>query len=212
MQKKMNEFIKVTEGIYRLKVPFEAIYTSVFLITLSSGNLLVDCATTEKDVDEYIVPALKKTGQSLSDMGALILTHRHSDHAGGLERILTLAPNMKVITGEHAICDCICTYPMAGHTEDCIGVLDMRSHTLISGDGLQGAGVDKYRCYTKLPAAYLETIERIKNDGRIENILFSHAYEPWNKDCVKGRHAVDECLFACIKYVNGGKNESNTDQ
>ena len=57
MQKKTMskfEFIEVINGIYRLKGPFEAIYTSVFLIKSPSGTILVDCATTDKDVDEYI--------------------------------------------------------------------------------------------------------------------------------------------------------------
>jgi hypothetical protein len=77
----------------------------------------------------------------------------------------------------------------------------MRTHTLISGDGLQGAGVDKYRCYLLDSSAYLETINRVKNDERIENILFSHAYEPWNCDTAYGRAAVDMCLAECLKYI-----------
>jgi glyoxylase-like metal-dependent hydrolase (beta-lactamase superfamily II) len=206
----MNKFYNVTDSIYRLKVPFEAIYTSVFLIKSPSGAILVDCATTSEDVDQCIVPALVEMGYELSNIETLVLTHKHGDHAGGLERVLALAPNIEVVTSVRALCDGVCTYPMAGHTEDCIGILDMRSHTLISGDGLQGAGVDKYRCSVRKREAYLETIERIKNDGRIENILFSHAYEPWDRDSVIGRREVDACLSECIKYINGGKNESNT--
>ena len=197
----MNEFIEVKSGIYRLSVPFEAIYTSVFLIKTPACTILVDCATTGKDVDRHIVPALKKMGYELSDVGMLVLTHGHSDHAGGLARILSLAPGIEVVRDVRAICDEICTYPMAGHTEDSIGVFDMRSHTLLSGDGLQGAGVDKYRCYVKSPEAYIHTIERIRNDNRIENILLSHAYEPWNSDSVWGRERVLVCIEDCLNYL-----------
>ena len=197
----MNEFVEVTSEIFRLRVPFEAIYTSVFLIKTPACEILVDCATTDKDVDQYIVPALKRLGYDLSDIGMLVLTHRHSDHAGGLARVLSLAPNIEVVTDVRTICDGICTYPMAGHTEDCIGLLDIHSGTLISGDGLQGAGVDKYRCSVKLPEAYTHTIERIKNDGRIENILFSHAYEPWNSDAALGRKRVLECIEERLNYL-----------
>ena len=199
----MNKFYNVTDSIYRLKVPFEAIYTSVFLIRSPSGAILVDCATTSEDVDEYIVPALVEMGYELSDIKTLVLTHKHSDHAGGLSRLLSLIPNIEVIRDVRELFDGVCTYPMAGHTDDCIGVLDTRTNTLISGDGLQGAGVDKYRCSLQFPKAYLETIERIQSDKRVENILFSHAYEPWNKDYVHGRKAVDACLSECIKYING---------
>ena len=197
----MNGFKKEKSWIYRLKIPFDTVYTSVFLIRSAFGNLLVDCASSGEDVDQCIVPALKRLGYDLSDIEMLVLTHRHSDHAGGLARVLSLAPNIEVVTDARTICDEICTYPMAGHTEDSIGVFDMRSHTLLSGDGLQGAGVDKYRCYVKLPEAYTHTLERIRNDGRIENILFSHAYEPWNSDAALGRKRVLECIEECLNYL-----------
>ena len=197
-------FYEEIKGIYRLRVPFEAIYTSVFLILTSSGAFLVDCASTDEDVDRYIIPSLRKMELELSDIKALILTHKHRDHAGGLSRILSLMPNMNVVTDVRALCNEVCTYPMAGHTEDCIGILDMRSHTLITADGLQGAGVDKYRCSIKNCKEYMETIKRLQNDKRIENLLFSHAYEPWNRDSIIGRSALDICLSECIKYSNGG--------
>ncbi len=197
----VSGFYKETEDIYRLTIPFDTVYTSIFLIKSPSVVVLVDCGSTSEDVDEYIVPALFEIGYSLSEITAIVLTHMHGDHAGGLSRMLELAPNITVIRSVCALSDMLYTYPMGGHTEDCIGVFDLRSRTLISGDGLQGAGVDKYRCYLKDPVAYLETLERIKKDERIENILFSHAYEPWNSDRAFGRRAVESCLFHCEKYI-----------
>lgn len=194
-------FYKETENILRLRVPFENIYTSVFWVSSGENAILIDCATTSKDVDQIIIPALGELGYSLDALKAIVLTHRHGDHAGGLKRILELAPHIEIITDLRTIFDGVSTYPLAGHTEDSIGVFDARTNTLISGDGLQGAGVDKYRCYTKNPDAYVEALERIKNDDRIENILFSHAYEPWNKDSVQGRKAVLSCLDDCQKYL-----------
>ena len=197
----MNRFYEELAGIYRLRVPFEAIYTSVFLIRLSTGPILVDCATTDTDVDTVILPALEEIGVSLSEIDGIVLTHRHGDHAGGLKRILEIVPDIDVIAHEGPIADGLFAYALPGHTEDCIGVLDMRTHTLISGDGLQGAGVDKYRCYTQNPRAYLETIAKIQKDKRIQNVLFSHAYEPWFADRILGRAAVLDCLTACLKYI-----------
>ena len=135
------------------------------------------------------------------DIDTLVLTHKHGDHAGGRARILALAPHIEVVTGVTDICKDISTYPMAGHTTDCIGVLDMRTRTLLSGDGLQGAGVDKYRCSLTDRAAYLETVERVKNDIRVENILFSHAYEPWYTDRAVGRETVLKSLADCVECV-----------
>jgi glyoxylase-like metal-dependent hydrolase (beta-lactamase superfamily II) len=88
---------------------------------------------------------------------------------------------------------------MKGHTLDCIGVFDKTSGTLISGDGLQGKGVGKYRCSLQSKKGYLDTIEKIEKDKRVENILFSHAYEPWLQDCIYGRANVEKCLQDCKK-------------
>ena len=200
-------FDKEIANIYRLKVPFDTIYTSVFLIKTEQENVLVDCGTTRQDVDEYILPALTNSGLSLKDVPYLVVTHKHKDHAGGMQRLLELSPNLQVITSKQPFASGLEIYEMKGHTLDCIGVLDERSGTLISGDGLQGHGVGKYRCSLKSQAEYLKTIEKIRQDKRIENILFSHAYEPWNKDGAIGRNEVEKCLQDCKKYVERREEE-----
>ena len=90
-------------NIFRLKLPFDNIYTSVFLIKTETGNVLVDCGTTKRDVDEWLVPALLQAKTSVTDIKYLV--------------------------------------------------------------------------------------------------LFSHAYEPWNKDGAIGRNEVEKCLQDCKKYV-----------
>ena len=84
----MSVFYEETRYVYRLKIPFETLYTSVFLIKSLSGMVLVDCATTDEDVEGHIVPALRKMGYELPDIDKLVLTHGHGDHAGGLKKIL----------------------------------------------------------------------------------------------------------------------------
>ena len=193
----MSVFYEEIKGIFRLCVPFEKIYTSVFFVRTEEGNILVDCATTAEDVDTVICPALRKLGYPLRSLRALVLTHRHSDHAGGLSRIRALAPDLPVRTEVGTRIGALEIYSMKGHTEDSVGVYDARTHTLISGDGLQGAGIDRYPCYTQNRAAYIETLERIKKDEKIQNILFSHAYEPWKNNRAEGREEVLARLRAC---------------
>ncbi len=196
------KFEKAVGEIYRLKVPFDNIYTSVFLIKTQTENVLVDCATTEEDVNEYILPALLERGLSLTDIQYLVLTHKHRDHAGGKERLLQLNPNLKIIDGAcENFANGLTVYALKGHTLDCIGVLDERTGTLITGDGLQGAGIGKYRCSLKSKDEYIKTIDKIERDKRIENVLCSHAYEPWCKDGAFGREEVEKILKACKKYV-----------
>lgn len=196
-----REFRPEAAGIYRLKVPFDAVYTSVFLLETSAGPILVDCATTDEDVDGYIVPALGALGYAPTELRAIVLTHGHRDHAGGLARLQFHAPDVEVITACGPLWDGLFVYPLAGHTEDAVGVFDGKTGTLLSGDGLQGAGVGRFRCSLRDPCAYRETLARVEADDKIQNILFSHAYEPWNADVAFGRAKVLECLRQCAEYV-----------
>jgi len=195
-------FEKVIGDIYRLKVPFDTLYTSVFLIKKRQGNVLIDCASNASDVDEYIVPSLWNLGLRVTDIQYLILTHKHGDHAGGKDRILQLYPNIKIVSGlQEFSLNGITVYELKGHTSDFIGVFDERTNTLISGDGLQGAGVGKYRCHTPYKEEYLTTLEKIKQDKKVENLLFSHEYEPWYKDKAFGKVQVEKVLEDCKLYV-----------
>jgi len=197
----MYSFERIVGDINRLTIPFDNIYTSVFLIVNGSEPILVDSGASARDVDGYIIPALSELGISLDGISTLVLTHSHRDHAGGVARILEDNPNVSVITEATQISDSISTYPLPGHSDDSLGVFDRRTHTLISGDGIQGAGVDKYRTIIQNSKAYLETLDRIKKDTSVENLLFSHAYEPWYRDSVFGRTAVIESIDECYKYI-----------
>ena len=197
----MSILVKETESITRIRVPFEDLYTSVFIVKVDGGILLVDCATTSFDVDEYIAPSIEKLGYTPDDVRDIVITHHHSDHDGGLTRIRELMPNIEVINEVRAISDDIVTYPLPGHTRHCIGLFDGRCEALISGDGLQGAGVGKYRCSLEDKTMYLDTLRRIESDGKIKKILFSHAYEPWYRDSVTERSEVLFALGECAKYI-----------
>lgn len=194
-------FYRENDGIWRLEVPFFTVYTSVFLIDTPDGYVLVDCATTDDDVDGYIIPAIKELGISLSDIKKIVITHDHSDHAGGLSGIQYHIPHIEVVREVKEVCDGVATYPLTGHTKDFIGVFDSRTGTLISGDGLQGAGIKQYRTMLADKEGYKETLERIRLDEKIKNVLFSHEYEPWYKNGVRGRENVLIILSDCLEYV-----------
>ncbi len=202
-------FRKEIGEIYRLQVPFMSVYTSVFLVRSSKGNILVDCATTAEDVERYIIPALRKMGIALSDIRYLFLTHGHSDHAGGKGRIIERHPKIQIVSAEApAALSPLEIYPLPGHTPDSIGLFDPESGTLISGDGLQGAGIGTFRCSLAAgEAVYFQTVDRIKADARIKNILFSHAYEPWYSNAAFGREEVEKRLADCLTCVESKKNK-----
>lgn len=198
----MMSFIKEIGEIYRLKVPFEDIYTSIFFIRTKRANLLVDTATWDSDIDEYLLPALDRLGIKLTDIAYLILTHLHSDHAGGVNRIRELNPKIEIVRGvAEKLPNGVSVYELKGHTIDLIGVFDEDTGTLITGDGLQGVSVGKYRLSLESKDEYIKTLAKIQADERIQNILLSHAYEPWGKDGAFGREQVEQIINDCRKII-----------
>ena len=163
----MLNFENITEDILRLKVPFENIYTAVFLVKTVGGAFLVDSATTEYDVKEVILPALRKC-IDLDEVKYIGCTHLHGDHGGGIRYLLPELRNAKVagasaraveLYGEKNVVtvhdgDTICGVKLLsfkGHSLDCIGLYDERSRALILGDAVQLYGIAKYGCGVSFP-------------------------------------------------------------
>lgn len=208
-------FEKQIGEIYRLKVPFDnEVYTSVFLIKDAGGHILIDCAASAWDVDTYILPALQEKGVSAAEIKYLVLTHSHCDHAGGKERLIQLNPRIEIVTDTRKnFQNGYTVYALSGHTLDSVGLLDTAARTLIAGDGLQGHGIGKYGCTFESREAYIKTVKKLEKENSIENILFSHAFAPWNKDGAFGRENVRKCLQDCMEYIKRNeKNESNRNQ
>jgi glyoxylase-like metal-dependent hydrolase (beta-lactamase superfamily II) len=184
--------MRITEpvcGVYKLEVPFEAITTAVFAVTLEEGYLLIDCATTADDVDGHILPALREIGFTAPPR-ALLLTHPHGDHMGGAPRLLELFPEMEIYSaappkalpyleiGDGTLLfDRIQAVLLPGHTDRSVGFLHLPTATLISGDCLQQRGVDKYTNGIRFPALYLQSIARLRSMP-LRCILASHDYVP----------------------------------
>ena len=63
---KTHQFTEIVPNIYRLTVPFEDLYTTVYLCVCEGGTAIVDCATTAYDVENIIVPALRVLNAKLT--------------------------------------------------------------------------------------------------------------------------------------------------
>ena len=123
----------------------------------------------------------------------LLLTHCHGDHSGGLGELKKHFKNAKIIINVEDISPYIEIVSMKGHTDDCIGVLDLRTKTLIAGDGVQGFGVGKFIATVQCVEDYYKTLSAVLTDERIHNILFSHDYAPWMQDFAFGRERIKYC-------------------
>lgn len=188
--------------IFQLKIPFENIYTSVFLVDTLSDKILVDCGTKSSDVDDFIIPSLKKLEIDLADISFLVLTHKHGDHVGGLEHVMSINPKIKVVDSIVDFCPNVEVYNLTGHTNDCIGLLELSTGTLLTGDGLQGEDVGMYKCYLENVDGYRQTLNNILFDKRINNAILSHAYNPWKTDTFLGRDDVERLISDCIKVAD----------
>ena len=210
-------FEAVCADIYRLKVPFENIYTAVFLIKEGGGWMLCDCATTEQDVHEYIIPALDSMDIALCDITHILITHPHADHAGGLRYLLHHMPSVHVCAGsdyikkrlapEHFILLCdgmklsenMTAHSLKGHCGDMFGFYDKRSGTLISGDALQICGVGRYGCGLGNFDDYLNTLERVRT-MKPHRLVSSHDYFPLGS-CAEGDGEICEYIRECGEYA-----------
>lgn len=196
---------KLIDNIYRICVPFENIYTSVFVIKCGEKNIVFDCATTEADVKEYIYPELKNADIA-PDL--IVVSHSHSDHSGGLKALCTYypnvktamfseqlkeeAPNSRLLEDGEELYGVLKILNLKGHSEDSLAVLDKRSNTVITFDCVQLEGVGQYRSGIGNAEKYEKSLERIKNTGA-ENLIASHEYDPLGSTAY-GRNAVEAYL------------------
>lgn len=203
----MLEFEKVIGDIYRLKVPFEDIYTAVFLIRTEYGDILLDCATTSADVKEIIIPALEKMNV---EPRYVVCSHSHGDHMGGLPYILERYKNAEAVFRhaesarkhpEYRVClpedgdilsGCIKVVCLPGHSADSIGLLDTRVGVLLSCDCVQLCGVSRYGTGISDARAYFDSLDRILGSN-IVGMIASHEYYPLGSTAM-GREALEKYI------------------
>lgn len=92
----METFELVAKNVYLLKIPFGPVWTGVVLLR-GEENILVDSSATARDVDSYVLPALRKLGLEIADIHYLVNTHSHGDHIGGHARLRQLG-NFRVVS------------------------------------------------------------------------------------------------------------------
>lgn len=190
----MSCFEKLTDRIYRLKIPFENIYTAVFLIKHDGGFMLVDSAATSDDA-RIILDALKEASVTPESVSHILITHAHGDHAGGLCTLSEAMPLAVVCAGSdylrrrlslerfelvsdgQEICGGIVALSLSGHSADSFGYLDREYGVLISGDAVQLCGVGRYGTGLSLFDEYLRTLDKI-DCMRLDMLICSHDYYP----------------------------------
>ena len=209
-------FNKIVENVYRLWVPFQGTFTSVFCIKSDNATIVFDAATTQYDVEKYIIPALKNGGFKPTH---IVSSHYHDDHMGGEKYLAEAYPdalrlkmphNGKVEEGKKALNDgemidgVVKAVSLPGHTDDAIGLFDTRTKTLVSADCLQLYGIGKYGTGVGDGPAYFASVRKARAlDPEI--VVAAHDYAPLG--CVAvGKEAVKEYIDECEKYIFVLKN------
>ena len=200
---------KIATGLYRVLIPFERVTTTVYIGIYSGGVAIIDSATYSSDAENYVIPALEELGVEKDRVKWLLLTHTHSDHAGGLPRLAELLPKAKVgfvssvdipnfqlLREGDEILGGLRVIGLPGHTEDSVGYLDIKTKTLLSGDCLQLKGIDIYRDGVQYPELYAQSVEKLKA-MEIERIVAAHEYDPL-ESLARGHEEVMRYLDACL--------------
>jgi hydroxyacylglutathione hydrolase len=159
---------------------------------------------------EIIISELEQQGLSLS---AILVTHHHSDHIGGLEKLIKFAPNVKIY-GPALESIPYVNFPLRGNEklsfdqfDLTFSVIDVPGHTLghlayyepnhawlFCGDTLFGAGCGRvfegtftqmHQSLQKLLNLPDKTLVYCAHEYTLSNILFALQAEPSNINLLK---------------------------
>ena len=203
---------KIDDGLYRIRIPFEDLFTTVYLAVFPEGTAIIDAATYPRDVSDYVLPALKELGIARAAVRYLLLTHSHGDHAGGLNELRRAFPDATVaaypsegipqarpLTDGEVLLGGLRVLHLPGHTAGAVGYLDLRTATLLSGDCLQLRGVGKYRNGIRFPQEYAESVNRLLAMD-LRRIVAAHEYDPLGSRA-EGRDGVVRYLRTCLSSL-----------
>ena len=217
----METITEIRPDIFRIPIPFEDIYTTVFLIRTDEGFLLFDTATYDSDIDRYVLPAMQKIGAAPDTLRYVCISHSHRDHAGGLARLMQICPktcilshspslresfsqyNTRDIQDNDSVLQKLCLIRIPGHAPDCAAVLDTRSRTLLTGDCLQVYGIygsGNWGTNITMQTAHRNALQNLRA-YTVDTIIASHAYHPYGY-IAEGLSAVEQYYAGCEEALD----------
>jgi len=211
---------QINENIYRLTIPYKDVFTTVYTIRTPEGVALFDAASYDTDAEEYIIPFLQTVGVTAEELKYVFVSHNHGDHAGGLKGFLPFYPDVTVASRSPKIRDrmgseshrvivpqegdillgTLQVVTIPGHTVDSAALLDLRDHTMITGDCLQVHGIvgsQDWASNILHPAKYLAALEKVRKLP-VKQLVTAHDYCPTGYRA-EGREAVLNMIDNCEK-------------
>ncbi len=206
---------KLKDGIYRICIPFENIYTSSFILVENNEAIIADSGSDDGDADRYIIPGVMKLGVNVK---YLVSSHSHGDHFGGINALKNAFPNAVSImiadntsTNRQVLLNRFTILHFDGHSSDSLGILDTKTRTLLSFDSLQLYGVGRYGTSVTDFSGYYSTINYIRNLD-LDLIVASHSYVPLGNCAEKADipEYLDVCKAAADELINFVKLNKNS--
>ena len=209
---------RINESICRTTIPYKTIFTTVWTVRTPEGVVLVDAASNDNDALAYVLPFLEFAGVQKEEVRYVFITHSHRDHVGGLKGLLKELPHVTVVSRNSKLPE---DYPgvqflipeegqlltpelqvitIPGHTLECAAILDKRTNTLLSGDGLQLYGIvgnEDWACNIPYTTAYFEAVEKVRA-MKVGQLLTAHDYYPTGYRA-DGEAAVNKALDDCLE-------------
>ncbi len=199
---------KITCHLWRLCIPFEDIYTSVFVLLSEQGTAILDSGSSGMDAETYIVPLLQALDR---EPDFLLCSHLHGDHNGGTAWLLGRYPRAKAVLfssvspyaadrtvpaveGE-MLFERFRLLNLPGHTPDAMAVYDTVDKILLTQDCLQKRGITKYGFGVTDVAAYLASIEKVRTLAP-DTIMAAHHFIP-DGHMAHGKDEVERFLDTC---------------
>lgn len=157
--------IRLTPAISEIQIPAANDVFRAFVVKTSAGTVIVDAGVEE--MAAKLVATIRPLNPIL-----LVVTHRHSDHAGGLAKIVAAMPDLVIAAhedeadalpvlvqrrlrdGEEVVAG-LQVIHVPGHTAGNIALLLVDEGTLITGDCVFGAGPQR-KCLIPPPAGYCD--------------------------------------------------------
>jgi len=194
---------KVADDLYLIKQPLRDVFTGVTVIIGRNSVGVVDTGL-ETTPTEYVFPLLLGLGHELGKIDYVVNTHSHGDHIWG-NRALKEKTNAKVAVHE-LDADAVGMVDLKmkdghtiklgdrlfrvvhtpGHTAGSICLHDEKGKTLLTGDSVQGRGVEEGKILVR--AAKEEYVQSMKKllTLNVGTLIQSHPYRPFRKAVLTG--------------------------
>lgn len=153
------------------------------IIRTPRNTVLVDCGGGAS----RILPALNSCGLSLADIDAILVTHEHSDHIGGMEVVLSANPKIKVYA--HALCAPIVAEKLATNNK----IISFDKPFCVDGFGVDFIPLSHdsvYCCGYKLTDDKGKSVALLTDTGDVDDEQVLHFFNGCDTVLLESNHDV----------------------